>query len=87
MVGFGARSKTPEGPASSASRKVAGPCNRTWAELMRRGLEIEVLQCPDCGGRLRYERRADAWLRAQTWLAFLCTSIPIWSMAGLHCSS
>ena len=24
-------------------------------------------------------------VRMQTWLAFLCTSIPIWSMAGLHC--
>jgi hypothetical protein len=46
--------KTTEGPASSASRKVAGPCNRTWAELMRRGLEIDVLQCPDCGGRMRF---------------------------------
>ena len=54
VVGFGTRSKTPEGPASSTSRKVAGPCNRTWAELMRRGLEIDVLQCPDCGGRMRF---------------------------------
>ncbi|MDH3844889.1 MAG: transposase [Myxococcales bacterium] len=54
VVGFGTRSKTPKGPASSASRKVAGPCNRTWAELMRRGLEIDVLQCPDCGGRMRF---------------------------------
>ena len=54
VVGFGTRSKTPEGAASSASRKVAGPCNRTWAELMRRGLDIDVLECPDCSGRLRF---------------------------------
>lgn len=57
VVGFGTRSKTTEAPASGASRKVAGPCNRTWAELMRRGLEIDVLQCPDCGGRMRFETR------------------------------
>jgi hypothetical protein len=54
VVGFGTRSKTPEGLAAGASRKVAGPCNRTWAELMRRGLEIDVLQCPNCGGRMRF---------------------------------
>ena len=28
--------------------------NRTWAELMRRGLDIDVLECPNCGGRLRF---------------------------------
>ena len=26
----------------------------TGAELMRRGLDIDVLECPDCGGRLRF---------------------------------
>ena len=26
----------------------------TWAELMRRGLDIDVLECPACGGRLRF---------------------------------
>jgi hypothetical protein len=54
VVGFGTRSKAPEEPASSASRKVAGPCNRAWAELMRRDLEIELLECPDCGSRMRF---------------------------------
>ncbi|MBW2717091.1 MAG: transposase, partial [Deltaproteobacteria bacterium] len=42
--------------ASSATtpRKVGASYNRTWAELMRRGLDIDVLECPDCGGRLRF---------------------------------
>jgi hypothetical protein len=53
VVGFG-RSKAPDQLPTSASRKVAGPCNRTWAELMRRGLEIDVLECPACGGRMRF---------------------------------
>jgi hypothetical protein len=35
-------------------RKVTASYNRTWAELMRRGLDIDVLECPDCGGRLRF---------------------------------
>jgi hypothetical protein len=26
---------------------------RQWAELMRRGFELDVLACPKCGGRLR----------------------------------
>ena len=40
--------------ASSATtpRKVGASYNRTWAELMRRGLD--VLECPACGGRLRF---------------------------------
>jgi len=41
-------------PSASSPRKVAFSYNRTWAELMRRGLDIDVLQCPDCGGRLRF---------------------------------
>ena len=42
--------------ASSAStpKKVCASHNRTWAQLMRRGLDIDVLECPDCGGRLRF---------------------------------
>ena len=35
-------------------KKVAASYNRTWAELMRRGLDIDVLESPDCGGRLRF---------------------------------
>ncbi|MGB5267187.1 MAG: hypothetical protein WBN30_11390, partial [Polyangiales bacterium] len=38
----------------SIPKKVIDSHNRTWAELMRRGLAIDVLECPDCGGRLRF---------------------------------
>jgi len=42
-----------ERPSSATTpKKAAAPCDRTWAELMRRGLDIDVLECPDCGGRL-----------------------------------
>jgi hypothetical protein len=53
VVRFG-HSKAAGEPSSSAAGKVAGARNRTWAELMRRGLEIDVLECPDCGGRMRF---------------------------------
>jgi hypothetical protein len=53
VVGFG-RPNAPDQLPTSASEKIAGPCNRTWAELMRRGLEIDVLECPACGGRMRF---------------------------------
>jgi hypothetical protein len=41
-------------PSASSPRKANASYNRTWAELMRRGLDIDVLECPDCGGRLRF---------------------------------
>ena len=50
VVRFG-RAQVESEPSASSSRKVAGSYNRTWAELMRRGLDIDVLECPDCGGR------------------------------------
>ena len=53
VVEFG-RAKPRSEPCEDSPRKVAGSCNRTWAELMRRGLDIDVLECPDCGGRLRF---------------------------------
>ena len=53
VVDFG-RAKVESEPSASSPRKVAASYNRTWAELMRRGLDIDVLQCPDCGGRLRF---------------------------------
>ena len=53
VVRFG-RSKPSEKWSPSASTQVTGLCNRTWAELMRRGLEIDVLECPECGGRIRF---------------------------------
>jgi hypothetical protein len=44
-----------ERPSSATDPKKAGASqNRTWAELMRRGLDIDVLECSDCGGRLRF---------------------------------
>jgi hypothetical protein len=53
VVDFG-RAKVESQSSAGSRRKVAGSSNRTWAELMRRGLDIDVLQCPDCGGRLRF---------------------------------
>jgi hypothetical protein len=53
VVDFG-RAKVESEQSASSPRKVAASYNRTWAELMRRGLDIDVLQCPDCGGRLRF---------------------------------
>lgn len=53
VVDFG-RAKVERESSASSRRKVAGSSNRTWAELMRRGLDIDVLQCPDCGGRIRF---------------------------------
>ena len=42
----------PEGPG--CPRQVAATSNRTWAKLMRRGLELDVLECPNCGRRMRF---------------------------------
>jgi hypothetical protein len=53
VVDFG-RPRLERPSLAMTSKKVAAPHNRTWAELMRRGLEINVLECPDCGGRLRF---------------------------------
>ena len=45
----------PQPPASgSASTDAPKRCNPTFADLMRRGLDIDVLDCPRCGGRLRF---------------------------------
>ena len=53
VVDFG-RSQVQSASSASTPQKVVGSQNRTWAELMRRGLDIDVLECPDCGGRLRF---------------------------------
>jgi len=61
------RTRVESQPSASSTTKVAGSYNRTWAELMRRGLDIDVLQCPDCGGRLRFVAAVTsvaAWSRA-----------------------
>ena len=38
--------------SATAPRKVSASYNRTWAELMRR--DLDVLECPACGGRMRF---------------------------------
>ena len=48
------RAKVERKTTASGPGKATASYNRTWAELMRRGLDIDVLQCPDCGGRLRF---------------------------------
>ena len=53
VVRFG-RAQLESKPSASSPRKATGSYNRTWAELMRRGLDIDLLECPDCGGRLRF---------------------------------
>ncbi len=53
VVDFG-RPQVERASSATTPRKVRASCNRTWAELMRRGLDIDVLECPDCGGRLRF---------------------------------
>ena len=53
VVEFG-RPPVQRGSSATTRRTVGAPYNRTWAELIRRGLDIDVLECPDCGGRLRF---------------------------------
>jgi hypothetical protein len=47
---------TPPRPSTEQPRACAARPNHDWAELMRRGLEIDSLECPDrCGrGRLQF---------------------------------
>jgi len=44
-------------PASRARRqrgaRYVHPRHFAWADLLRRTFEIDILACPDCGGRLR----------------------------------
>jgi hypothetical protein len=53
VVDFG-RPQVERASSATTPRKVSASYNRTWAELMRRGLDIDVLECPACGGRLRF---------------------------------
>jgi hypothetical protein len=39
-------------PSPDAPRPRVRPKYRTWAELMRRAFEADVLACPKCGGRM-----------------------------------
>jgi hypothetical protein len=42
----------PGTPSDGAPRRRVRPKYRTWAELMRRAFEADVLACPRCGGRM-----------------------------------
>jgi len=53
VVDFG-RSPVENASFTSTPKEVVDSRSRTWAELMRRGLDIDVLDCADCGGRLRF---------------------------------
>ena len=53
IVDFG-RPRLERASSATTPKKVVASHNRTWAELMRRGLDIDVLESPDCGGRLRF---------------------------------
>ncbi len=48
------RAKVESDPSANSSTKVTSSYNRTWPELMRRGLDIDVLECPASGGRMRF---------------------------------
>ena len=39
-------------PADLVKRQRIRPRYRSWAELMRRAFETDVLACPSCGGRM-----------------------------------
>src|SRR4030042_6067405 len=46
----------PAVPANAANAKKRGhyrPRNYSWAHLLRRVFEVDVLKCPRCGGRMR----------------------------------
>ncbi len=50
-----------ERPCACATEHAAARPNHTWAELMRRGLDIDALECPrECGGRLRFVATIEA---------------------------
>jgi hypothetical protein len=55
VVGYGrvAPEAAVLGPAETRRISPPPPRNWTWAALMRRAFAIDVLACPNCGGRLR----------------------------------
>ena len=48
----GAREPSQEGEGGAPLR-LPRPMRQQWAEMMRRAFDIDVLDCPKCGGRLR----------------------------------
>ncbi len=59
----------PEGGGTAVT-----PCYWSWAALMRRAFEIDVLACPRCGGRLRLIATVDDPAIIQRILAHLACS-------------
>jgi|GEM_PF-6870814 len=53
VVVFG-RAQVEREPSSCSRTNATASYNRTWAKLMRRGLDIDVLQCTECDDRLRF---------------------------------
>ena len=47
------------GDSGAAAPEVSAARNDTWAELMWRGLQIDALACPTCGGRFRHVEHHD----------------------------
>jgi hypothetical protein len=62
-------------PEREASPRAAGtPGAWTWAALMPRGLALDVLACPRCGGRLRVLATVQTPRAVQALLASLARS-------------
>ena len=53
VVDFG-RPQLEHSSSATTLKMVVAPHSRTWAELMRRGLDIDVLERSHCGARLRF---------------------------------
>jgi len=51
--GVGITTSTGDRPGEQAPPSPTRPRNYSWAELMRRVFEIDVLECPCCHGRMR----------------------------------
>jgi hypothetical protein len=43
----------PPGGVGDEAAQAPRPRNYSWAELMRRVFEVDVLECPSCGGRMK----------------------------------
>jgi acyl-CoA synthetase (AMP-forming)/AMP-acid ligase II len=53
-LGCPAKAKTPEADSSKSNAKQGRQLkNYSWAQLMARVFELDVLSCPHCGGRVR----------------------------------
>lgn len=56
------------------------PRNLSWAELMQRSFGLDVLACPDCGGRMRYLATifaADGLHRMLRAKGYTCAALPV----------